>query len=34
MAGERTLELKGIAEPMAAVLIGWTDDTEVEPSDG
>ncbi len=33
VAGERTLDLKGIAEPVAAVLIAWTDDIEAEPSD-
>jgi class 3 adenylate cyclase len=32
VAGERTLELKGIAEPMAAALVEWTDDIEVAPS--
>jgi class 3 adenylate cyclase len=26
VAGERTLELKGIAEPVAAVLVAWSDD--------
>jgi class 3 adenylate cyclase/Tfp pilus assembly protein PilF len=33
VAGERTLELKGIAEPVAAVLIRWDDRTHVEPVD-
>lgn len=32
VAGERTLELKGIAEPVSAVLIGWRDEIEHEPS--
>ena len=32
VAGERTLELKGIAEPMTAVLIAWRDESRVEPS--
>ena len=27
VAGERILELKGIAEPVAAVLVAWNDDT-------
>jgi class 3 adenylate cyclase len=34
VTGERTLDLKGIAEPMAVVLVGWTDDVEAVPSDG
>ena len=33
VAGERTLELKGIAEPVAAVLIRWDDHTEVDAVD-
>jgi class 3 adenylate cyclase len=33
VAGERLLELKGIAEPVPAVLIGWGDEREAEPSD-
>ena len=32
VAGERTLELKGIAEPLTAVLIAWSDESGVEPS--
>lgn len=32
VAGERTLELKGIAEPLTAVLITWSDESGVEPS--
>jgi len=31
VAGERTLELKGITEPVAAVLVTWTDESPVEP---
>jgi class 3 adenylate cyclase len=31
-AGERTLELKGIAEPQAAVLIEWSTENEAESS--
>ena len=31
VAGERTLELKGIAEPVTAVLVAWSDDSEVDP---
>jgi class 3 adenylate cyclase len=31
VAGERILELKGIAEPVPAVLIGWSDETGAEP---
>jgi class 3 adenylate cyclase len=34
VAAERALDLKGIAEPVAAVLITWADEIEVEPSDG
>jgi class 3 adenylate cyclase len=33
VAGERTLELKGIAEPMVAVLIAWDDETQIKPSE-
>lgn len=33
VAGERTLELKGIAEPLTAALIAWRDESGVEPSD-
>ena len=29
VSGERTLELKGIAEPVAAVLVAWDADPEV-----
>jgi hypothetical protein len=32
LAGERTLALKGIAEPVAAVLIAWSDDSGVVTS--
>ena len=32
VAGERTLELKGIAEPLTAVLIAWSDESEVGSS--
>jgi class 3 adenylate cyclase len=32
VAAERTLELKGIAEPVAAALIRWDDDAEVDAS--
>ena len=32
VAGERTLELKGIAEPVPAVLISWSAEPEVELS--
>jgi class 3 adenylate cyclase len=32
VAGERTLDLKGIAEPVVAVLIAWDDEAEVQPS--
>ena len=32
VAGERTLQLKGIAEPMPAALVAWSDDSAVEPS--
>ena len=33
VAGERTLELKGIAEPVVAVLIAWDDETQIQPSE-
>ncbi len=32
VAGERTLELKGIAEPLPAVLIAWSDESGAEPT--
>ncbi|HYB23451.1 MAG TPA: adenylate/guanylate cyclase domain-containing protein [Solirubrobacteraceae bacterium] len=32
VVGERTLELKGIAEPMAAVLISWSDENVAKTS--
>jgi class 3 adenylate cyclase len=32
VAGERTLELKGIAEPLPAVLVAWNDESGAEPS--
>jgi len=32
VAGERTLELKGIAEPMPAVLISWSDENGAKTS--
>ncbi|MFI5041574.1 MAG: adenylate/guanylate cyclase domain-containing protein, partial [Acidimicrobiales bacterium] len=32
LAGERTLALKGIAEPVTAVLIAWSDESGVIPS--
>ncbi|HTD58767.1 MAG TPA: adenylate/guanylate cyclase domain-containing protein [Solirubrobacteraceae bacterium] len=32
VADERTLELKGIAEPLPAVLIAWHDESGAEPS--
>ena len=32
LAGERTLALKGIAEPVAAVLIAWSDESGVVTS--
>jgi class 3 adenylate cyclase len=33
IAGRRTLVLKGIAEPVTAVLIAWRDETEAGPAD-
>jgi hypothetical protein len=30
VTGERTLELKGIAEPMTVVLIAWSNESGVE----
>lgn len=33
VAGERTLQLKGIAEPMTAALIAWSDESRAEPTD-
>jgi class 3 adenylate cyclase len=33
VTNERTLKLKGIAEPVAIVLVRWDDVAEVEPSD-
>jgi class 3 adenylate cyclase len=33
VSGERVLELKGIAEPVAAVLVRWDDERDIEPSD-
>jgi class 3 adenylate cyclase len=32
VAGERTLELKGIAEPVTVSLIAWNEESGVEPS--
>jgi class 3 adenylate cyclase len=32
VAGERTLELKGIAEPLTAILVAWDEGSGVEPS--
>ena len=31
LAGERTLALKGIAEPVGGVLIAWSDESGVVP---
>jgi len=33
VAGERTLQLKGIAEPMTAAFIAWSDESRAEPID-
>jgi hypothetical protein len=32
VGGERTLELKGITEPLTAVVIAWSDERGAEPA--